>query len=851
MSAADLPGTSRNRLPASLVSGTTLRFVLLAAIPSAFMMSLADNVADVLQPVSDAAVAAYERCQTEQYRQIGKVNWANVDQPTALPECGSPPHNFAGWSLVALVMFWVAMGLAVWWLPAWRIRRRRYEEIGRVVPSRIASDGALPGGGDLLALLARLQLGTDVAVPVTYLLDPLDPRCSALAFGRPGRRFIVLSGGLETLSRGDPVAFRVVLLHELAHIHNRDLDRGFLTIVMWRFFMPLLVFNILTNPLLVPGFQGATPHSALVAYAFADSALQIVLAVTAPLLRNSVLRSRELFADAQVYRWGVDVAHTDAMLATYFPSIRRRWPEVLRVHPSPQRRRAVLHDSRLLGTTSVWDWGAVGLGAVILHWSVLGSWPGGSLIVQGVGIAAAGVFITVAVWAATWQDTVREGAPQWQVPGRRAVGVGLGLGLAVGSSLFPTTVAAFFHVGDSVWGQFFAWLPLMLLFAWAVRRWLGAVVAEWADAVGAREGWAAKRVLWTVLGVASVLVSVGLAYLSLGRWVATYMPMLGGEAGAFSGFATLVALPVLFAFFPALALPMLLAGAVLPLAGSGSASLGQALRKGLWCGLVAAVPAICLTVYGARAGMVIAVVMLVQVGCAVNVARTTDRRGHPLPVAAAIVAAFVAGVVGNLNCLAVGAWYSVALGVTLGVIVGSVSAAVALGIRRRRAQRAGAGRPRIHKPSAANGPSPSQGPWKLTWGRRTGLWYGVGAALTAVLLVPFGSLHVVWGVVVLAQAVCATRVALTVGRQPRPVAAAAYAALAAGLIGYLGFFAILAAVTLPSLASTRSDYSWGAIAMGLTFVVGVAVGFGVAVGGVSASVALGVHRRRAQRSSVQ
>lgn len=849
MSAADLPGASRNRFPVSLVSGTTLRFVLLAAIPSALMMSLADNVADVFQPVSDAAVAAYERCQTEQYHQIGKANWANGDQPTPPPECGSPPHTFAGWSLVALVVFWVAMGLAVWWLPAWRIRRRRYEEIGRVVPSRIASDGALPGGGDLFALLARLQLGTDVAVPVTYLLDPLDPRCSALAFGRPGRRCIVLSGGLETLSRRDPVAFRVVLLHELAHIHNRDLDIGFLTIVVWRVFMPLLVFNILTNPLM-PGLQGTNTNSALVALAFATSALELVLAVMAPLLRNSVLRSRELFADAQVYQWGVDTAHTNAMLATYFPSTRRRWPEVLRVHPSPQRRRAVLHDSRLLGTTSVWDWGAVGVGAIILHWSVLLSWPGGSLIVEGVGIAAAAVFITVAIGAAAWQDTVREGVPQPQVRGGGAVDVSLGLGLAVGSSLLPTTIAAIFLVGDSVWGQFLAWIPLMCLFAWAVRRWLGAVVAAWADAVGAREGWAAKRVLWTVLGLASVLVYLGLAYLSLGRWASTYMPMFGSEGGALSGFATLIALPVLFAVFPALALPMLLTGSVLPLAGAGSSSLRQALRKGLWYGLGAAVAAVCLTLYGARAGIVVAVVMLVQVVCAVNMARTTDRRRHPFPVAAAIVAAFVTGVVGDLSCLAVGAWYRVALGVTLGVIIGSVSAAVALGIRRHRARRAGAGRPRMHKPSAATGPSQSQGPPKVTWGRRKGLWYGVGAALTAVLLMPFGTLHVVWGVVALAQVVCAMRVALTVGWQPRPVAAAAYAALLAGLIGYLGFFAILAAVALPSWASTRSASSWGAIGIGLTFVVGVAVGFGVAVGGVSASVALGVHRRRAQRSSV-
>ncbi|MEV5989374.1 hypothetical protein AB0L85_31120 [Streptomyces sp. NPDC052051] len=62
------------------------------------------------------------------------------------------------------------------------------------------------------------------------------------------------------------------------------------------------------------------------------------------------------------------------------------------------------------------------------------------------------------------------------------------------------------------------------------------------------------------------------------------------------------------------------------------------------------------------------------------------------PVAAAAVAAFVTGLFGDLTYLvlaaAYGSWYHVAVGGTLGIILGSVSAAVTLGIRRRRTRRA-------------------------------------------------------------------------------------------------------------------------------------------------------------------
>ncbi|OSP41591.1 hypothetical protein B7767_19975 [Streptomyces sp. 13-12-16] len=97
--------------------------------------------------------------------------------------------------------------------------------------------------------------------------------------------------------------------------------------------------------------------------------------------------------------------------------------------------------------------------------------------------------------------------------------------------------------------------------------------------------------------------------------------------------------------------------------------------------------------------------------------------------------------------------------------------------------------------------------------------------------------------IALTQVVCAVCVALTADWRPHPVTAAAYAALVAGLTGYLGFLCAFAALAGRSAAST-----WGAIAMGLAFVVALAVGFGVALGSVSAAVALGIRARRARRA---
>src|SRR5262249_56113988 len=57
--------------------------------------------------------------------------------------------------------------------------------------------------------------------------------CTGLAFGLPGRRFVAISGGLATKLWTDPGVFRAVVLHELAHLRNGDVDKTYATVAVW------------------------------------------------------------------------------------------------------------------------------------------------------------------------------------------------------------------------------------------------------------------------------------------------------------------------------------------------------------------------------------------------------------------------------------------------------------------------------------------------------------------------------------------------------------------------------------------------------------------------------------------
>ncbi|MFD1546267.1 M48 family metalloprotease [Nonomuraea guangzhouensis] len=200
--------------------------------------------------------------------------------------------------LLCFAILILLTALQYWLGPAWRIRRRRlteldreacreqYDEVHRMV------DEHLPGR------------------KVRFLVDLLDPSVGGLAFGRPGRRYVVLSRGTLDLFRHDRLMFRTVVLHELAHLRNRDVDITMLTIALWRsyFFvilLPELVGAYISLAAGIPPVKDPEqiPFVSGPALSWQLAAQITGLTVLSRLTRSTVLQARELQADARVLAW--------------------------------------------------------------------------------------------------------------------------------------------------------------------------------------------------------------------------------------------------------------------------------------------------------------------------------------------------------------------------------------------------------------------------------------------------------------------------------------------------------------------------------------------------------------------
>ncbi|MFI1617843.1 M48 family metalloprotease [Streptomyces lydicus] len=133
--------------------------------------------------------------------------------------------NQTALGLAALGALWLAVGIVYWLLPAYRIRRRRL----RPLPTT--------GLADLRRTLDELVAVAGLRCRVRFVVDWRQRAPSGLAFGRVGRCHVLLSAGLLQLHRRVPEAFRAIVLHELAHLRNRDVDIAFLTIICYRLFV--------------------------------------------------------------------------------------------------------------------------------------------------------------------------------------------------------------------------------------------------------------------------------------------------------------------------------------------------------------------------------------------------------------------------------------------------------------------------------------------------------------------------------------------------------------------------------------------------------------------------------------
>jgi hypothetical protein len=485
--------------PFVLASGTSSAFLLLISVvftvPTVWRPAVFDRGSHIRSPSEQAE---YARCVEAIFAVPGQLRHSS-------PECMSILNDLQDLRLSVVLAFGVLCLLTVvqyWFGPAWRIHRRRLQPIER---------DTFP------ALCEELDRMTDQVLTngrVHFLLDIVNPAVDGLAFGRVGRRYIVLSRGMLALFERDLSVFRAVLLHELAHVRNRDLDITAVTLAAWRSFLVML---------LVPGLMTAALGIALGTVPTANAlrggreafvsgpglswllAAQLTgLAGLAWLTRYTVLQARELHADARMLTWQPDPV---PLRQLFYAIPKRRWSVAAlrrRTHPSLTTRVAALTDTSLLlrqGFAFSFALGAcfsLSMDAATSLTATLRSdqfyWP-----------AEAFVFVlTVALGIRALRAAAYNTAPETAVDGLRSR-LGLAAGLPLGWALAPSRMSDHVEVPFPVDLQL-ASLLLLAGAGWLLGQWVQWVMTVWTPKIRAATHPARAAVVPITLVVLLVLL---------------------------------------------------------------------------------------------------------------------------------------------------------------------------------------------------------------------------------------------------------------------------------------------------------------------------------------------------------
>jgi Zn-dependent protease with chaperone function len=507
--------------PFAFPSDTDFRFALMIVSVLGAAIWIYDLI--VLDSLGGDYAAAVLACLPSR----GALGSAELAEAIALGmrsiECQAALNRtIAGWILLGLTILLGAAAAIYWILPLWRIRR------GRLQP--LTSDEA-PG---VIAYLDGLREEAGLVRAPAFLWNPLDGRSSGVAFGRFGKPAVALSGGLVTQFYLDRAAFRAVVLHELAHIRNGDVTKTYLAISVW------LAFAV----------AALLPLGVVLADQSLDWILNVGLRALAfaaliYLMRNAVLRAREIYADARAAAWEGPSGGL-ARVIEALPAPTARWRQLLDLHPDPRERRLILRETGRLFRAGYGEAFVTGLASmivlpnVVLLVSLLTAQP---LLAPLVGAAvfaplAVGI-VGLAAWRATFAALVGGEAPADPLRLGLALGVGAlaGLGLSFGSatdSIEERVSRTDLLVADLVWAVLLIGTVALFL------RWLVTTASLWLPvSFGDRSP---RRAYAVVLTIAAVVLAALYGVLLTARDTAIGILEGGGGVERFLG---LVLLPLL------------------------------------------------------------------------------------------------------------------------------------------------------------------------------------------------------------------------------------------------------------------------------------------------------------------
>jgi Zn-dependent protease with chaperone function len=543
--------------PFAVASGTAVRFALLIIAASTAVFLYAHILAPTALEGPSTADPAFDACFRKHFDNAthrgGNANPFAIStyiNPSSVDmDCGLPSGRSQWLNFTTLALFWLIVLLLYWWMPAWRLRRRSLRSL------------PLDKFPDLAAYLAKLRQTAGVTEQMNFVVNYLDPSASGLAFGRLGRRYIVLSRGMLALFDRDRPAFRAIVLHELAHLRNRDVDIAFITVAVWRVYLVVILLPLV---IYIP-YELATGGTQGYILAFAVTLVWYLafLAVLVLLTRNAVLRSRELHADARAALWD----ETSDGLARLFGQQRRQqsgWlSRLLAVHPGSSDRLTALTDTRSMLVMGFGE--ALTMGLAISLALDLRTTMGliGSTIAQTFWA----ILLALGVGFGMWRGAISEYVTRGPVKADMA-GLGLGIGL-VGGIVSPMQILSFDVLGgpvvNTVVGIILPWCALLVVSSWLFVRWMATVTRAWLPV--ATTGKHPVIIVMASLAISAVLLIVWLNFvLDLAPAAAVVQSeTLSGWPQMVAFFATAVI--VIIAVPPVLSVTILLGIAGYPLAG--------------------------------------------------------------------------------------------------------------------------------------------------------------------------------------------------------------------------------------------------------------------------------------------
>ncbi|HJS20074.1 MAG TPA: M48 family metalloprotease, partial [Anaerolineales bacterium] len=391
-------------------------------------------------------------------------------------ECNEPMEQFqARWILRWLGLFLLVAGILYWLMPILRIRRDLL---------RVFSEEDDP---EIMTCLHELTREIGLSKIPVFLLRALNPSRSGLAFGRLGQYFIVLNGGLITLYYQDQNRFRTIVLHELAHLRNYDVDKTYFSVAVVISFLlvtliPLSAGNIIG---LISNFRG---NITFILWQILSAAIFLPVIYIA---LASILRSREIYADARVLAHESYHETLKNELASLAASPHSLLNTFFGLHPKPAWRLKVLDESDLLLGLSGWDALLAGfissfaLRELDFFLSILiparyenYSFPGASLFF----IPFVASVVGVGVWQKVFVGQVRSRKLSGYGRYGLSLGAGLVLGISFSFSAFIENSLAFSYSSPGLAVLFNVFLGMVLLASlFLLFRWVALGADVWLE----------------------------------------------------------------------------------------------------------------------------------------------------------------------------------------------------------------------------------------------------------------------------------------------------------------------------------------------------------------------------------